>query len=165
MSAFVEPEWVVYNITRARRPTDQRSEADTRSRTPGRPPDACTRSACAARGYRAFGGAAQVRGRVGRVNVVPSRLVATPPTPAHGGGARELRSGLRGVWPQAQAPQAAWAVNSARLRDSEEATKDENDESAYTTCLRNRIKPICQCDLLVSKKARTAELGLKGVGS
>ena len=27
------------------------------------------------------------------------------------------------------------------------------------------VLPVCQYDLLVSKKARTAELGLKGVGS
>ena len=35
----------------------------------------------------------------------------------------------------------------------------------YIQNFPHTVLPVCQYDLLVSKKARTAELGLKGVGS
>jgi hypothetical protein len=105
----------MYNITHARRPTDRGAEAEPGGRTLGRPPDACARGACQARGDWAVGGAAEVRGRMGLVNAIPRRLVGAPPTAAHGRGAPELRTGLRSVWTQAPAPQAASAVNSASL--------------------------------------------------
>jgi hypothetical protein len=118
MKALAKRELVMYNITCVRRPTDRRPETDARSRTPGRAPVTCARGACEARGHRALGGTAQVRGRVGLVTVNPSCLVGAPRTAAHGKGARELRSGLRGVWTQAETTQAA-AVNLAHVPAAE----------------------------------------------
>jgi hypothetical protein len=140
MNALAKRKLVMYNITRAWRPTDRRPEADARGRTPGRAPVTCARGACEARGYRALGGTAEVRGRVDLVNVNPSWLVGAPRTAAHGRGARELRSGLRGVRPQAQTSQGASEVNSVHLRTAKR-TKDEENQSAFTTCLQNRINP------------------------
>lgn len=62
-----------------------------------------------------------------------SRLLAATRPPAHGRGAPELRSGLCGVWPQAQALKGAWAVNSARARDSVEWTKDKDTNQRIQT--------------------------------
>ena len=138
MIALAKPERIMYNITRARRPTDRRPEADAGGRTPRRLPDACTQGTREARGYRVVGGAAEVRGRVG-LDVLPP-CVRAPRTASHERGARELRSGLRGVWTQAQAPQAASAVNFTHAWAAEK-TKDEDNKSAFTICLRNRIRP------------------------
>src|SRR3990172_3807073 len=96
----------MYNITHGRRPTHRRSQADPRGRAPGRPSDARTRGTCQARGCWLVGGAAQVRGRVGFVNALPPYVRATP-TASHDKGARNLRSGLRGVRTQAPPPQTA----------------------------------------------------------
>ena len=96
----------MYNIIHARRPTDRRPEADARDRTPGRPSNACAQGARQARGYRFIRGDTEVRGRVG---LVTPRVGATR-TASHERRARNLRSGLRRVWIQAQAPQTASTV-------------------------------------------------------
>ena len=96
----------MYNIIHARRPTDRRPEADARGRTPGRPSNACAQGAREARGYRFIRGDTEVRGRVG---LVTPRVGATR-TASHERRARNLRSGLRRVWIQAQAPQTASTV-------------------------------------------------------
>lgn len=95
----------MYNITHARRPTHRRSEADARGRAPGRPSEARPRGTCEARRYRVVGGAAEVRGRMGVVDVLPHLRAAR--TASHERGARELQSGIRGVRTQAPAPQTA----------------------------------------------------------
>ena len=96
----------MYYIIHARRPTDRRPEADARGRTPGRSSNACAQGTREARGYRFIRGATQVRGRVG---LVTPRVGATR-TASHERRSRNLRSGLRRVWTQAQAPQTASTV-------------------------------------------------------
>ena len=96
----------MYNIIHARRPTDRRPKADARGRTPGRSSNACAQGARETRGYRFIRGATQVRGRVG---LVTPRVGATR-TASHERRSRNLRSGLRRVWTQAQAPQTASTV-------------------------------------------------------
>ena len=96
----------MYNIIHAWRPTDRRPEAHARGRTPGRPSNACAQGAREARGYRFIRGATEVRGRVGLV----TPQVGATRTASHERRARNLRSGLRRVWTQAQAPQTASTV-------------------------------------------------------
>ncbi len=101
----------MYNIIHARRPTDRRPEADARGRTPGHPSNACAQGAREARGYRFIRGATEVRGRVGLV----TPQVGATRTASHERRARNLRSGLRRVWTQAQANQTASTVTTGKL--------------------------------------------------
>ena len=96
----------MYNIIHVWRPTHRRSQADPRGCAPGRPSDARPRGTCEARGCWLVGGASKVRGRMGLLEVLTPHARATS-TSSHEKGARELRSGLRGVWTQASAPQTA----------------------------------------------------------
>lgn len=119
----------MYNITYGWRPTDRRPEAETGGRAAGRPSDACARGTGEARGNRVVGGATEVRGRVGLVDVVTPR-VGAPSTASHERGAGVLRSGFCGVRFQASAPQAAPTVRSDSGPDSE-----RNQETKTTNAL------------------------------
>src|SRR3990172_8908465 len=96
----------MYNITHGRRATHRRSQKDPRSRATGCPSDARTRGTGEAGGGWLVGGAAEVRGRLGFVCALSPYVRATP-TASHDKGARNLRSGLRGVRTQAPPPQTA----------------------------------------------------------
>ena len=97
----------MYNITHGPRATHRRSQKDPRSRATGCPSDARTRGTGEARRYRVVGSVAEVRGRVGLVDFLLPPHVRTTRTASHQKGARNLRSGLRGVRTQAPPPQTA----------------------------------------------------------